>query len=280
MHRIPRDHPRYESLRIRQLLVSGAERGLAVREGLLAHGRGEAFDYLLGERTGPEARRAARAAAAALLLAGRPVLSVNGNVASLAAPDIVRLAAAIPGAVLEVNLFHRTEGRARMIGRELRAAGRRLGARGRGLRIFADDPDARLAGLSSERARCHREGMLSADLVLVPLEDGDRAEALKRAGKTVVTVDLNPLSRTARAADITIVDNVVRALPELWRRVEGLRGAPRARLGRILGGFDNRANLARALDRIGSRLAALARAPCPPHPAPRTPFNGPRRPSR
>ena len=258
MHRIPKDHPRYESLRIRQLMVSGQERGLAVREGLLAHGRGEAFDYLLGERTNPEARSAARAAAAALLLAGRPVLSVNGNVASLAPAEMVRLAAAIPGAALEVNLFHRTEGRARKIGRELRAARRALGARGRALRIFAGDPDARLAGLSSDRARCHREGMFTADVVLVPLEDGDRAEALKRNGKSVIAIDLNPLSRTARTADITIVDNLVRALPGLVSQVEALRGAPRARLRRIVDRFDNRANLARALDRIRRRLAALA----------------------
>ena len=31
-------------------------------------------------------------------------------------------------------------------------------------------------------------------------------------GKTVITFDLNPLSRTARKADITIVDNVIRGM--------------------------------------------------------------------
>jgi 4-phosphopantoate--beta-alanine ligase len=247
MHRIPPDHPRYESLRIRQRMVWGQERGLAVREGLLAHGRGEAFDYLLGERTNPEARAAMRAAAAALLLAERPLLSVNGNVASLASPEMVRLASAIPGAALEVNLFHRTEGRARRIGR------------GTAVRIFAGGPNARLAGLSSDRAKCHRDGMFSADVVLVPLEDGDRAEALRRAEKTVIAIDLNPLSRTARTADITIVDNLVRALPELSRQVECLRGAPRSRLLRIRDGYDNRANIQKALARILRRLAVLAR---------------------
>jgi len=266
MHRIPQDHPRYESLRIRERMVSGTERGLAVRQGLLAHGRGEAFDYLLGERTNPEARAALRAAAAALLLARRPVLSVNGNVASLAPDEMVRLASAIPGAALEVNLFHRTEWRARRIGRELGAARKKMGAPGRGLRIFAEGPDARLAGLSSDRARCHREGMFSADVVLVPLEDGDRAQALKRAKKAVIAIDLNPLSRTARAADITIVDNLVRALPELLRQVEGLRGAPTSRLVRIRDGFDNRANLRKALGRILRRLEALGRARRPATP--------------
>ena len=266
MHRIPRDHPRYESLRIRQRLVSGAERGLAVRQGLLAHGRGEAFDYLLGERTNPEARAALRAAAAALLLARRPVLSVNGNVASLAPVEMARLASAIPGAALEVNLFHRTEGRARRIGRELESARNKLGRRARWPRLFAGGPDARLAGLSSDRARCHREGMFSADVVLVPLEDGDRARALKRAKKLVIAIDLNPLSRTARAADITVVDNLVRALPGLLRQVEGLRGERRSRLLRIRDGFDNKANLQKALGRILRRLAALSRTRRPAAP--------------
>lgn len=266
MHRIPRDHPRYESLRIRQRMVSGAERGLAVREGLLAHGRGEAFDYLLGERTTPESRRASRAAAAALLLAQRPVLSVNGNVASLVSEDMVRLASAIPGAAIEVNLFHRTEERARKIGRELEAAAGKVCKRGRAPRVFAGGPDARLAGLSSDRARCHGAGMFSADVVLVPLEDGDRAGALRTAGKTVLAIDLNPLSRTARAADITIVDNIVRALPILVRDVERLRSAPRPRLRRLVAGFDNGANLRKAVGRMLRRLAALSRTRRPATP--------------
>ena len=33
--------------------------------------------------------------------------------------------------------------------------------------------------------------------ILVPLEDGDRCEALVNMGKTVVVIDLNPLSRSA-----------------------------------------------------------------------------------
>lgn len=49
----------------------------------------------------------------------------------------------------------------------------------------------------------------------MPLEDGDRTEALVRMGKRVVTIDLNPLSRTAVAAHVTIVDNLVRAMPAL-----------------------------------------------------------------
>lgn len=261
MHRIPRDHPRYESLMLRQKMVRGSERGLAVKEGLLAHGRGEAFDYLLGERTSSEAKAAARAAAALLLMAKRPVLSVNGNVASLVPGEMVRLATALPGSVIEVNLFHRTEARARAIAAELGSAARKLGVRQ--LLILSDRTDARLPGLSSDRAKCHRLGMFSADVVLVPLEDGDRAQALKRCGKKVVAIDLNPLSRTARAADVTIVDNVVRALPELIRQVGALRTASPRRLTEIAGSFDNRQNLGRALGRILRRLGRLSRERVP-----------------
>ena len=62
-----------------------------------------------------------------------------------------------------------------------------------------------------------------ADLVFVPLEDGDRCEALRAAGKEVITVDLNPASRTAESATIAIVDNIVRAVPILSRIVQDLK---------------------------------------------------------
>ncbi len=250
MTRIPRTHPRHASLVVRERVVAGLEKGLLAKEGLLAHGRGEAFDYLLGERSWPEALAAARAAAALLLLARRPVLSVNGNVASLVPRDMVRLARAIPGSVIEVNLFYRTEGRARRIARELRRAGAKS--------VLGASPDARLPGVSSLRAACTREGMLSADVVLVPLEDGDRAGALKAIGKRVIAIDLNPLSRTARAADVTIVDNVVRAVPELLRQVGKLRRLPRHRLALVVRRFDNDRNLRRALRRIQARLRRLS----------------------
>ena len=45
---------------------------------------------------------------------------------------------------------------------------------------------------------------------MVPLEDGDRCEALVKMGKTVIVVDLNPMSRSARMASITIVDEISR----------------------------------------------------------------------
>ncbi|HNI42924.1 MAG TPA: hypothetical protein PK272_09655, partial [Methanoregulaceae archaeon] len=69
---IPEDHPRYRSLQVREHLARCAAEGILSLEGLTAHGRGEAFDYLIGEKTMESALRAERAAAALLLCAERP----------------------------------------------------------------------------------------------------------------------------------------------------------------------------------------------------------------
>ena len=241
--RIPRTHPRYESLVVRERLAAGLAGGVVAEEGLIAHGRGEAFDYLIGEETGPWARDAAAAAAAALLLAERPVVSVNGNTAALCAGEAVRLAEAA-GAALEVNLFYGAPERRALVAAELERAG--------AARVLGADPGAaaRLHGLDSARRTVDREGILAADVVLVALEDGDRAEALRAAGKTVIAVDLNPLSRTARAADIPIVDNVTRAAPLLAAECRRMSGLPRDALGAVLAGFDG----ARCLDASMRRM--------------------------
>ena len=77
--------------------------------------------------------------------------------------------------------------------------------------------------LESNRKYANLNGILKSDVVFVPLEDGDRAEALTRNGKKVVAIDLNPLSRTARLATITIVDNITRALPLLIKQIRKFR---------------------------------------------------------
>src|SRR3972149_3294159 len=59
---------------------------------------------------------------------------------------------------------------------------------------------ARVPRLESRRALAHRAGIYGADVVLVPLEDGDRTEALVRMGKAVISVDLNPRSRPSQQA--------------------------------------------------------------------------------
>jgi 4-phosphopantoate--beta-alanine ligase len=249
--RIPRSHPRYRSLVLRSDLAEKMARGVVVPEGLMAHGRGEAFDYLLGERSYPEALQATRAAAARLLLAQRPVLSVNGNVAALAANEVAALAKALPSLKVEVNLFHRTPGRAEQVAEELRRAGLRT--------VLGVHPTARLRGLPSDRGWVEATGILLADVVLVPLEDGDRAEALVRAGKFVIAVDLNPLSRTARAAQLPLVDELVRVLRHLKTEVVRQRRFPRRALATLAASVDGPELRAAALRRISARLEALAR---------------------
>ena len=86
--------------------MDGYRKGLVASEGLIAHGRGEAFDYLLGEKTSSMAQCAIEAATSALLLSKFPVISVNGNLVALCAKNIVELSHLI-GAKIEVNLFYR-----------------------------------------------------------------------------------------------------------------------------------------------------------------------------
>jgi 4-phosphopantoate--beta-alanine ligase len=119
---IPKDHPRYRSLIARERLARCAREGVVALEGLAAHGRGEAFDYLIGERTSESALLAARTAAAMLLAARHAVISVNGNTAALAAREVAALQQA-SGADVEVNLFHRTDERIALITRLLEDAG-------------------------------------------------------------------------------------------------------------------------------------------------------------
>lgn len=246
MSDVPPSHPRYASLLTREKVVEGVERGITGLNGLIAQGRGEALDYLLGEKTTPPAEEAERAAAALLLLAERPVLSVNGNAAALVPEEMVLLARKI-GAPLEVNIFYRTEERVRRIADHLRSFGAE--------EVLGEEPDASIPGLDHARAKATRGGIFDADVVFVPLEDGDRCEALVRMGKMVITVDLNPLSRTARTSTVTIVDNVVRALPNLITLVEEMASLREAELLSTISAYDNRAVLRRSVEAMISHLS-------------------------
>ena len=226
---VPETHPRYESLRLRDAVVAGVDRGVTSIHGLIAHGRGEAFDYLLGERTRGFAREAVAAAAAMLASAQRPVVSVNGNAAALVAGGLAALAEAL-SCPLEVNLFHKSRQRERAIEELLVESG--------AARVLLPDPGTFLEGIDSNRRYVHPDGIHRADVVFVPLEDGDRCRILRAAGKEVVTVDLNPLSRTARLASISIVDNVVRAVPLLVAAVGAAASDPEGSR-RLLGEYDN-----------------------------------------
>ncbi len=242
---IPKSHPRYESLMKRERIIEGFKKGIVAHAGLIAHGRGETFDYLIGERSENFALIAEEAAVARLFLAENPVISVNGNVTALAAPDVIQLARAL-NTKIEVNLFYRTEERIRKIVNEFE----KLGAS-----ILGAEPDARIPNLEHARALCTKEGIYSADVVLVPLEDGDRTKALKDMGKFVITIDLNPLSRTAQTADITIVDELTRAIKNMIKFADGMN-EERAR--RVLKEYDNRDILAQSLNHIKNRLEMLA----------------------
>jgi 4-phosphopantoate---beta-alanine ligase len=243
---IPSNHPRAKSLYIREMLVNGFRRGLVVPEGLIAHGRGEAYDYLIGERTTKTAQGAIEAAAATMLLSSRPVISVNGNTAALCPNTVVELAK-VAGAAIEVNIFYnRTEEREKAIKAELELHGAK--------KVLGVDSkaSARIPELQSERRRVDPDGIYAADTVLVPLEDGDRTEALIKMNKKVITIDLNPLSRTSRAANITIVDNVVRAMPALVEAARKLSGT--LSLKKITDNFDNSKNLQESLKIIKGEL--------------------------
>jgi 4-phosphopantoate---beta-alanine ligase len=243
-------HPRYASLVVRARLAELSRAGLVAPEGLIAHGRAEAFDYLLGERTTPSARRAVRVAAQWLRAARRPVLSVNGNVAALAAGEVARVQRALPTLGVEVNLFHRTPRRVALVVRALRKAGVRD--------VLGAGATARIPRLPSDRARVDPKGILVADVCVVPLEDGDRADALRRLGKRVISIDLNPLSRTSRSADLPIVDELSRALANLAAELERRSAAP-ARPGHFAR-FDAPAALRAAHATIARRLKREARA--------------------
>ena len=202
---IPKSHPRLNSLLIREKLVDGFNNNLVAKEGLLAHGRGEAFDYLVGEKTSQSAKKAIKAAAFMLKNAENSVISVNGNLAALCPKEIIQLAK-ITDSKIEVNLFYSSEKRKKAITKILKKSGAKeiLGLN----KKFS----TKLLGIDSARRIVDENGIFSADVVLVPLEDGDRTIALKKAKKKVITFDLNPLSRTAETADITIVDNVTRSM--------------------------------------------------------------------
>jgi len=248
---IPPQHPRAESLKIRERLVKRYKTGIVAEAGLFAHGRGEAFDYLLGEKTTKNALKAIEAAAAALLTAKHPVISVNGNAAALAAKHIVKLAD-VTEAKIEVNLFYRSVEREIAIKQLLEEAGAEqvLGV--------GEAASARIAEIGSERRRVDPKGIMIADVVLVPLEDGDRTEALVKMRKKVIAIDLNPLSRTAQFATITIVDNIVRAMPALVEIAAKLKKEDPKKLENILSTFSNKKNLSEAIDLINQRLSELA----------------------
>ena len=244
---IPKTHPRYKSLMTREKIAKGVKKGITSIHGLIAHGRGEAFDYLLGEKTTKAAKKSIDSAAALLLLAKHPVISVNGNAAALAAKELVQLSKSI-NAKLEVNVFHPSTKRELKIKKELIMNGAK--------EVLLPQKDAPIKYLDSNRKYVNENGILKADVVFVPLEDGDRTEALVKNGKRVIVVDLNPMSRSAQKASITIVDNIVRAVPLLTKTIEKLKNynLSRKQLEVIVKHHDNKKRLKESLEIINENL--------------------------
>ena len=240
IHKIPQTHPRASSLIIREKLVDGFRNGIVVPQGLIAHGRGEAFDYLLGEKTTKYAYEAEKAAVCLLLLSNKSIISINGNTAVLCAKDLVTLSN-VTKSRIEVNLFHKSTARTNAIASILRKedAFDVLGLHNKSKTI--------IKRVSSNRKYVDKDGIMNSDTIFLALEDGDRTESLVRMGKKVISVDLNPLSRTAIVSNITIIDNIVRAIPNMVKISEQLVKKDKSYLLQLIKNFDNKENMHKSL---------------------------------
>ena len=211
-----KSHPRYESLLRRHNLEVAANKEMLADSALIAHGRGEAFDYLLGEKTTDNALSATKNALAHLSAAKRPIITINGNTAALAGKELLQIAQYL-NCPVEINIFYRTDKRISVMLNHLENIKQEHNF---STEILGENPDSKIPGLEGPRAKCCHNGIYSSDVILVPLEDGDRCEALVNMGKTVIVVDLNPLSRSAKMASITIVDEISRVARNMLDLIE------------------------------------------------------------
>ncbi len=171
--------------------------------------------------------------------------------AALVPEGLVRLAEET-NAKLEVNLFYRDERREKVIAEVLYKANAKevLGV--------GEDASTVIPELFSQRRRVSPKGIYIADVVLLGLEDGDRTEALVKMGKKVIAIDINPLSRTSRTATITIVDNIIRAIPRLVEKVKEFKSKNKGELEQIVLNYNNKNVLAESLKFIANRLTQLS----------------------
>jgi len=237
------EHPRYESLMIRKKIAEAGAKGMLADSAMIAHGRGEAFDYLLGEQTIPSALDATREAAARLVKSSKPVLSLNGNAIALAGQEFLTIASQL-GCPIEINIFYRTPQRMGALIGHLKMLNQKLDL---DVEIMGGIPDARIPGLEGPRGACQQNGIFEADTVLVPLEDGDRCEALMAMGKTVLVIDLNPISRSSRGCTVGIVDEVTRVAKNLIQFIPQKPAATN---------WDNDRGLQSALDHIVETMSS------------------------
>ena len=247
---IPKNHPRAHSLKIRSKLSDFYDSGIVSQYGLIAQGRGEAFDYILGETTPKISLKTINVATAHLLLSSS-VISVNGNSAALCAKDIIKLSK-LTNSKIEINLFHKSPTRVKKISQLLKKHGT--------VDIYGENKKylTHVPGLKSDRKFIDKRGIFSSDVIFVPLEDGDRTEFLKKMNKTVITVDLNPLSRTSIMSDISIIDNLIRVLPEMIKQSKNMSNFSSTDLQKIVTKFNNQKQLQSILKFMSKRLIDLS----------------------
>ena len=238
-------HPRYQSLLLRHRLEEAEKQGMLAGSAMIAHGRGEAYDYLLGEQTIPSAHEATLHALRALKNAERPIISLNGNAVALAGEQLLALAQQLKCPV-EINIFYRTPERMSALLERLETIKKE---RSLGVEILGASPNARIPGLKGPRAKCTKEGIIDSDVILVPLEDGDRCEALVAMGKTVIVIDLNPLSRSAKMGTITIVDELTRVAENMLLQFDSIK------MSEVSKTYDNEETLRDALRHIATKFS-------------------------
>ena len=238
-------HPRYQSLLLRHRLEEAEKLGMLAGSAMIAHGRGEAYDYLLGEQTIPSAHEATLHSLKALSNAERPVISLNGNAVALAGEQLLVLAQQL-NCPVEINIFYRTPERMSALLGRLESI---KNERSIDVEILGAEPNARIPGLKGPRAKCTKEGIIDSDTILVPLEDGDRCEALVAMGKTVIVIDLNPLSRSAKMGTITIVDELTRVVENMLSQFDSIK------MSKTSNTYDNDETLRDALQHIATKFS-------------------------
>jgi len=118
----------------------------------------------------------------------------------------------------------------------------------------------KLSHIASDRAKRRQNGIFQADVVFVPLEDGDKAQALTKLGKTVLTVDLNPLSSNCSSkVPLQSSNEVTRAFKNLVSFAKHWKSETNHdELDLLKTTFDNLENLKASYALMQKRLRSLA----------------------
>ena len=92
----------------------------------------------------------------------------------------------------------------------------------------------------------------------MPLEDGDRCETLVNMGKNVITIDLNPLSRTSISSNVSIVDNITRAIPNMVQFAKEMKNNKTEELESIVDSYNNDKVLSSAMYEMSETLKNMS----------------------